>query len=132
MDRRCFMTLLSSGLLAPQKLKAEHHVVSADPLEVEFDLRSLQGRYTSVEDFYIRNHFALPGKQETATLRIEGEVEKPREFALRDLAMLREQSFGAVLECAGNRIGSTGLISNGAWSGWSLKDVLMMARPTGA
>ena len=131
MDRRGFMTLLGSGLLVPRMLKAEHHVISADPLEVEFDLRSLQGRYTSVEDFYVRNHFAMPARLEAATLKIEGEVEKPQEFA-PNLAMLRESRFGAVLECAGNRVGSAGLISNGAWSGWSLKDVLMMARPTGA
>ena len=132
MDRRYFMTLLGSGLLVPQVLKAEHHVISVDPLEVEFDLGSLQGRYTSVEDFYIRNHFAAPAGLEAATLKIEGEVEKPQEFAPADLAMLRERRVGAVLECAGNRVGSTGLISNGAWAGWSLKDVLMMARPTGA
>src|SRR5437588_2221599 len=123
MDRRYFMTLLSSGLLVPQMLKAEHHVIFVDPLEVEFDLRSLQGRYTSVEDFYVRNHFATPVGVKAATLRIEGEVEKPRELAPPDLAMLRERRFGAVLECAGNRVGSTGLISNGGWSGGSLKDV---------
>jgi sulfite oxidase len=131
-DRRCFMTLLSSGLLVPRMLKAEHHVISADPLEVEFDLSSLRGRYTSVEDFYVRNHFATPAGMEAATLKIEGEVEKPREFGPPDLAMLRERRFGAVLECAGNRVGATGLISNGAWSGWALKDVLMMARPARA
>lgn len=132
MDRRYFMTLLSSGVLVPRILKAEHHVISVDPLEMEFDLKSLQGRYTSVDDFYVRNHFAMPAGVEAATLIIEGEVEKPRDFAAADFEVLREQRFGAVLECAGNRVGSQGLISNGAWSGWSLKDVLMLARPTGA
>lgn len=132
MDRRSFMTLLGSGLLVPRTLKAEHHVISVDPLEVEFDLTSLQGRYTSVEDFYVRNHFETPQNLGSATLRIEGEVEKPRDFAPSDFAMLRERKFGAVLECAGNRVGSTGLISNGAWSGWSFEDVLIMARPTAA
>jgi len=132
MDRRYFITLLGSGLLVPRTLKTEHHLISVDPLEVEFDLRSLRGRYTSVEDFYIRNHFAAPAGLEAATLRIEGEVEKPLELASPDLALLPEQRFGAVLECAGNRVGATGLISNGVWSGWSLKDVLMMARTTGA
>jgi DMSO/TMAO reductase YedYZ molybdopterin-dependent catalytic subunit len=65
------------------------------------------------------------------TLKVEGEVEKPREFASTDLAGLGERKLGAVLECAGNRVGSSGLVSNGAWSGWALKDILMMARPTG-
>jgi len=132
MDRRFFMTLLSSGLLFPQMLKAEHHVISMYPLEVEFDLASFQGRYTSGEDFYVRNHFAAPAGVESATLRIEGEVETPRELAPADLATLPERKFGAVLECAGNRVGATGLVSNGAWAGTSLKDILMLARPTGA
>ena len=43
MDRRFFITLLGSGLLAPNTLQGDHHVISADPLEVEFDLGSLQG-----------------------------------------------------------------------------------------
>jgi DMSO/TMAO reductase YedYZ molybdopterin-dependent catalytic subunit len=132
MDRRYFMTLLSSGLLVPTMLKAEHHVISMDPLEIEFDLASIQGRYTSVEDFYVRDHFAAPAGVEHATLEIEGEVETHRQLAPADLAILPERKFGAVLECAGNRVGSTGLVSNGAWAGWPLKDILMMARPTGA
>jgi len=130
MDRRYFMALLSSGLLLPRALEAEHHVISVDPLEVEFDLSSLQGRYTSVEDFYIRNHFAAPSTVESATLRIEGAAKKPCELTPADLAPLREREFGAVLECAGNRVGSTGLISNGAFSGWPLKGVLDLTGPT--
>jgi DMSO/TMAO reductase YedYZ molybdopterin-dependent catalytic subunit len=132
MDRRYFMTLLSSGLLVPQMLRAEHHVISVDPLEVEFDLTSLQGQYTSLDDFYVRNHFAAPAGVEAPALRIEGEVEKPVSLAAADLTVLSTQKFAAVLECAGNRVGSTGLVSNGAWAGWLLKDILMMARPTSA
>jgi DMSO/TMAO reductase YedYZ molybdopterin-dependent catalytic subunit len=131
MDRRYFMTLLTSGLLVSPALRAEHHVISMDPLEVEFDLTSLQGQYTSLEDFYVRDHFAAPAGLAAGTLKVEGEVEKPREFASTDLAGLGERKLGAVLECAGNRVGSSGLVSNGAWSGWALKDILMMARPTG-
>jgi DMSO/TMAO reductase YedYZ molybdopterin-dependent catalytic subunit len=95
-------------------------------------LRSLRERYTSAEDFYVRDHLVPPAGVEAATLRIESEAENPREFAPADLAMLRERRFGAVLECAGDRVASTGLVSNGAWAGWSLKNVLMMARPTDA
>lgn len=132
MDRRYFMTLLSSGLFVPQVLRGEHHVISADPLEVEFDLTSLQGQYTSLDDFYVRNHFAAPSGVDAATLRIEGEVEQPQNLTPADLAKLPARNFSAVLECAGNRVGSTGLVSNGAWAGWSLKNVLMLARPTAA
>src|SRR5208283_3365200 len=51
MQRRHFMILLSSGWLIPHELWGEHHVISADPLEVEFDLASLQGQYTLLDDF---------------------------------------------------------------------------------
>ncbi len=132
MDRRYFMTLLSSGLLVPQVLRGEHHIISMAPLEMEFDLWSLQGQYTTVEDFYVRNHFAAPPRMETPTIKIEGEVEMPRDLAASDLTHLSQRKLGAVLECAGNRVGATGLVSNGAWVGWPLKDVLMLARPTGA
>lgn len=126
------MTLLASGWLVPQMLRAEHRIISMDPLEMEFELWSLDGQYTSVEDFYVRDHFASPAVVETATLKIEGAVEVPRELTRADLTKLEERKFGAVLECAGNRVGSTGLVSNGAWTGWALKDILMMARPTSA
>lgn len=130
MNRRYFLTLVSSGLVVPEVLTADHHVISADPLEVEFDLNSLRGRYTPVDDFYVRDHHDLPVGTGQANLRIEGEVERPREFALADLASLPEGEVGAVLECAGNRVGSSGLVSNGSWTGWRLQDVLALVRPT--
>jgi len=130
MNRRGFLTLVSSGLLVPEALAAEHHVISADPLEVEFDLNSLRERYTPVEDFYVRNHHDVPANVGQATLRLEGEVEQARELAPADLAPLPKQEFGAVLECAGNRVGASGLISNGLWTGWKLQDVLALVRPS--
>ena len=130
MNRRYFMTLLANGGLVAGALRAEHRVISMEPLEMEFDLCSLQGQYTSVEDFYVRNHFESPSIPQAASLRIEGEVELPRQLTRADFATLKERKFGALLECAGNRVGSTGLVSNGEWTGWALKDILMLARPT--
>jgi DMSO/TMAO reductase YedYZ molybdopterin-dependent catalytic subunit len=132
MHRRYFITLLTTGMLTPRVLRGEHHVISADPLEMEFDLASLQGEFTPLDDFYVRDHFASPAAAGTPTLSIEGEVEKPQHFTSSDLEKLNQRNFAAVLECAGNRVGSTGLVSNGAWAGWPLKDVLILARPTPA
>lgn len=132
MNRRNAMTLLGSALLLARMARAEHRVISMDPLEMEFELWSLRGQYTSVEDFYVRNHVVSPAVPQAATLRIEGEVEVPRQLTGADLAKLKERKFGAVLECAGNRVGSTGLVSNGAWTGWALNDVLTLAHPTAA
>lgn len=116
--------------MVPRVALGDHHVISADPLEVEFDLSSLQGQYTTVEDFYIRNHFATPQPVDSPTLKIEGEVENPISLAAADLFSLPERKFDSVLECAGNPVGSMGLVSNGAWSGWALQDILRRARPT--
>ncbi len=117
-------------MLAPvTKLMAEHHVVSADPLMVDFDLQSLEGRYTSVEDFYVRNHRAVPENLRTGFLQIEGEVATPKRLSNDELAPLHRRELGAVLECAGNLVGTVGKVSNGVWEGWSLGDVLALARP---
>jgi len=132
LNRRYVMALLGNAWLAARVLRAEHRVISMDPLEMEFELWSLQGQYTSVEDFYVRNHFESPSSPQAATLKIEGEVEVPQQLTRADLAKLEERKFGAVLECAGNRVGSTGLVSNGAWTGWALKDILTLARPNAA
>ena len=130
MDRRTFFTLVSGGaLLATSRLFAEHHVLSADPLLSVFDLSSSPDRYTDIEDFYIRNHHATPPDTGKNLLRIEGEVDEPKEMTIESLANLPRREIGAVLECAGNTVGTTGLVSNGLWRGWPLGDVLSLARP---
>lgn len=130
MDRRSFMTLATVGMLAPvAKLVAEHHVVSADPLMVDFDLQSLEGRYTSVEDFYVRNHRAIPENLGTGFLQVEGEDATPKRLSHDELVPLHRRELGAVLECAGNLVGTVGKVSSGVWEGWSLGDVLTLAQP---
>jgi hypothetical protein len=106
-DRRCFIAVVGGGLAFSRDLKAEHHVVSANPLEVAFDLNSLTGRYTSVEDFYVRNHGESP-LAAGPTVLFEGEVEKPCQVRQADLVSFRERELGAVLECAGDPVGTLG------------------------
>jgi DMSO/TMAO reductase YedYZ molybdopterin-dependent catalytic subunit len=118
-------------LLAPvSKLAAEHHLTNADPLMVDFHLQSLEGRYTSVEDFYIRDHGPVPSLPGTNVLEIEGEVENPRRISIDELQSLPTRDLGAILECAGNTVGTLGKVSNGVWKGWTLTDVLALAQPT--
>jgi len=124
----------ATALASARKLGADHHVESIDPLMVDSDLRSLESRYTPVEDFYVRNHFNIPGQPENPTLDIEGEVAKPLCLTPEILAALDKHQIGSVLECAGNPVGTIAKLSNGAWEGWSLADVLALARtaPAGA
>ncbi len=129
-NRRKFLVLGGGSLLVSvARLKADHHFISADPLIVEFDLRSLEGEYTPVGDFYIRNHFNAPPPSAVTALQIEGEVDNPKEFALNTLTAFSRQRQGAVLECAGDRVGTSLLASNGLWEGWRLRDVLTAAHP---
>ena len=131
MLRRAFITLCGGALLVPAKmLRAEHHVNSVYPLLVSFDLDSLAGRYTKVGDFYVRNHTVTPQDVGDPSLRVEGEVAKPQRLNSADLASLKNLQLGAVLECAGNRVGTNGMVSNGLWSGWPLGKVLDLAQPT--
>lgn len=107
-------------------------MLSVNPLMVDADLQPLAGRYTPVEDFYVRNHRPTPPDEATTYLFIGGEVEYPRRFAEEDLGKLQFRETGAVLEYAGNLVAATGKASNGLWGGWSLADVLSLARPTTA
>ena len=130
MDRRKFMLAAGGALLAPARwLHAEHHMVSADPLIVESDLWPLRGRYTRLEDFYVRNHFQIPEPVPAGSLTIEGEVEKPGRFTLESFSGIAAREVGAVLECAGSPLGATSLVSDGLWRGWPLGDILAQTTP---
>jgi DMSO/TMAO reductase YedYZ molybdopterin-dependent catalytic subunit len=132
-NRRKFIGFWAgASLFASQSLRSEHHVVSADPLEVIFDLDSLADRYTAAEDFYVRNHNETPPGPGGPALSIGGEVSKPCVLLPVDLGRLKKAQLGAVLECAGNPVGTRGLVSNGRWAGWPLADVLQLAHPTSA
>jgi DMSO/TMAO reductase YedYZ molybdopterin-dependent catalytic subunit len=109
---------------------AEHRVVSADPLMVDFDLGSLRGQYTSSEDFYVRNHATIPAAVDVASLRIGGDVSHPLEITPERLAKLKKRRVGAVLECAGNLVKPIAKVSDGIWEGWPLNEVLEMASPS--
>jgi DMSO/TMAO reductase YedYZ molybdopterin-dependent catalytic subunit len=132
MRRRQLLLSAAGALLASaRRLRADHHVVSADPLVVVFDLASLQGRYTRVEDFYVRNHFDTPIDTRPTSLQIEGEVAKPQQVSRDQLSALPAQEIGAVLECAGDPVRAISLVSDGVWRGWRLGDVMALARPRG-
>jgi len=123
--------LAGSGLLVPaRRVLGDSILISANPRISEFDLQSMEGRYTPATDFYVRNHYAIPPTSAASTLSITGEVEKPVTISQKDLATLEVRQLGAVLECSGDGTGPLALASNGLWEGWPLQDVLGLARPT--
>ena len=130
MRRRKFILLPAIALGAsPTRLRGDHHLLSLNPLMVDFDLSTLQGRYTKVDDFYIRNHFEVPAISQSCSLRIEGEVEKPLNLRMDDSLGIGKKRVGAVLECAGDPVEKASLVSDGLWEGWQLGEVISMAGP---
>jgi DMSO/TMAO reductase YedYZ molybdopterin-dependent catalytic subunit len=132
LGRRRFIGLVSSAYLASaDALRADHHVISAEPFEVEFDLASATSRYTPVYDFYVRDHFPVPATA-PSYIEISGSVEQPIRLGPSELGALKRVELGAVLECAGNPVSTNALVSNGLWGGWRLADVVARARPAAA
>ncbi|MGH9447841.1 MAG: molybdopterin-dependent oxidoreductase [Terriglobia bacterium] len=129
MRRRDLLFMLGGTLAASPLLVADFSVVSPNPMIAEYGLESVQGRYTPVAEFYVRNHFAVPVLPPQPQLRITGEIEKPLLLTAHDLARLPQRQLGAVLECSGDSIGPYQLASNALWEGWKLSDVLALARP---
>lgn len=121
------MAVLGGALLASRRLYADSAVISQNPLIMQYNLESLQGEYTPVEEFYVRSHNPVPQNLGSLALHIEGEVQKSQILAMADLARLPVDRLGAVLECAGNGTGPYQLASNALWEGWPLEDVLKLA-----
>jgi DMSO/TMAO reductase YedYZ molybdopterin-dependent catalytic subunit len=109
-------------------------VRTADPENSEFPFAELRSWITPVEQFYVRNHFPVPGiDPSTWRLAVGG-----KDLSLDDLESMTQRSVVATLECAGNgRVFNdppvpgvpwrNGAVSNGEWSGPSLREVLAAA-----
>lgn len=115
-----------------------------EPRNLETPVGSLapEGKLTTPTDsFYVRSHFAMP-KIDMATwkLKVEGHVEKPQEFTLKELGQLSQSTKTITLECAGNgRVFLTpagrglqwgfGGVGTADWGGVALAEILQRAIP---
>src|SRR5260370_37876173 len=102
LDSRRFFSFFTAVYCASATIsRADHHVVSADPFELEVDLSSTSSRYTPLDDFYIRDHIRVPTTP-ASHIEIAGAVERQLALDNRALAALKRVELGAVLECAGD------------------------------
>lgn len=127
MRRREFIALVGGALIASRRLYADSAVASQSPLIRQYNLESLLGEFTPVDEFYVRNHNPVPKDLSSLTLHIEGAVQKQQTLTMSDFARLPVQRLAAVLECAGNGTGPYQLASNALWEGCALEHVLKLA-----
>ncbi len=93
------------------------------------DTRDIDSFYTSINDFYIVQHYNQPVVlEEGFELRITGMVDNPVKINLAELKSRPKVEIDAGFECGGNRAGLFhGLIGNARWGGVSLRELLLEA-----
>jgi len=111
---------------------------------LEARLENMQGVITPVQSFFVRNNSAsLDMDPANWRLSVGGDaVANPLELSYEDILNLPSRTFISYLECAGNHRAmfdlvkgqaasgtpwKTGAVSNGAWTGAALRDVLVRA-----
>lgn len=78
-------------------------MIEAKPFNAETPLPALAEPVTPTRLFYVRNHFDTPRIEARAwRLRVDGLVERLREFSLEDVRALPQRRVITTLECAGN------------------------------
>ncbi|WP_245546980.1 sulfite oxidase [Evansella cellulosilytica] len=107
------------------------------PENKESPIHFLHDTNTPTHLKFIRNHFSYPYPPETnISIFISGHVQKSILFTLADICKYPIRTVHCVLECAGNKRSffrpkvygeqwENGAISQGKWSGVSLRDLLL-------
>lgn len=110
-----------------------------EPENLEFPFSALSSVVTANEQFFVRNHFAMPRlERKDWRLRIEGRVKHPCELSYDELLRVPSRTVMMTLECAGNsRIflspkvsglqWELGAVGNAEWTGVPLAAVLKRA-----
>lgn len=102
---------------------------AANPTVRCYDLRTLTNWITPADQHYTFHQTTTPRVDPAGyRLRIDGFVERPREFTLDQLKARRDRRDEPVtLECSGNSTRPqrmSGLLSNGVWTGVGLASIL--------
>lgn len=116
--RECLALVLARHALAGKRQLGGSVLVSVQ------DFAQYPALLTPLEDFFVRNHFAMPTLDVRAwKLRIGGRVSGGRFFSLAELQGQKQRGVMSVLECAGNGVG-VGAVGCGNWEGVPLAGVI--------
>lgn len=78
-------------------------VIDEHPFNAETPMALLDGSLTRADQFYVRNHFAVPEIDIASwELAVTGAAGQGGSFSLGDLQALTDQSITMTMECAGN------------------------------
>tara|TARA_B100000315_G_scaffold255382_1_gene298594 strand:+ start:8155 stop:9324 length:1170 start_codon:yes stop_codon:yes gene_type:complete len=94
---------------------------------IPFTLTHLTHWITPTDQFYIRNHFAVPDVSDTDQwiIHIHGRVQRSHDLSFAQLSDFSHVDQVVTLECAGNsKHRNHGLVSNARWTGVPLRTVL--------
>jgi DMSO/TMAO reductase YedYZ molybdopterin-dependent catalytic subunit len=112
------------------------------PFDAETPVHEFTSFLTPNHRFFVRSHFGPPApelvSEEVWKLRVDGLVERPREFALKELRQMEAVTVTAVVQCSGNGRAfhrpkvpgvqwERGAVGNARWTGVRLRDVLLQA-----
>jgi DMSO/TMAO reductase YedYZ molybdopterin-dependent catalytic subunit len=110
-----------------------------NPLDAETSVREFTSFLTPTSRFFVRSHFGPPPPEAVSEanwkLRVDGLVERSREFTLKDLREMESVTITAVVQCSGNGRAhhrpkvpgvqwDRGAVGNAQWTGVRLRDVL--------
>ena len=127
-NRRQFLAPLSLWAAAwPCRLWAVRPEQSGGPLIRTIDFSSLRTPLTPNNEFFLRNHFAVPSVSLAGwKLRVTGRVRSPLELSYANILARPAHDLTVTLECAGNGVGLGG-VSTATWGGISLGALLKEA-----
>lgn len=112
------------------------------PFDAETPVHEFTSFLTPNHRFFVRSHFGPPVPDLVSVavwkLRVGGLVERPREFALKELRQMEAVTVTAVVQCSGNGRAfhrpkvpgvqwERGAVGNARWTGVRLRDVLSQA-----
>ncbi len=125
-----------------KKAEARMIVVRDSPLNAEAPRTVLRTPTTPTSSFFVRTHFDMPSLEAaTWKLRVDGDVDSPRDFTYDELLAMPTVTIPVTLECAGNgRKGFAtaaegevrwghGAVGTAIWTGVPLREVLGSCRP---